>query len=132
MPVPSQALTVKYKNAPFRIDLDSGATVAFIRQDIAMKLNLSINPNGQLALLADKKTQMRSLGEIDITVLETSTQDIILRLRALVVANLGVECYGGQTFHLDNAIVDNISTRTISIHHGKYIIKQPAVHLPIA
>ena len=53
MPVPSQALTVSYKNAPFRIDLDSGATVAFIREDIAMKLKLSINPNDQLALLAD-------------------------------------------------------------------------------
>ena len=132
MPVPSQALTVKYKNAPFRVDLDSGATVSFIREDIAMKLKLSIHHNGQLALLADKKTQMRSLGEIDITVLETSTQNIILRLRALVVSNLGVECYGGQTFHLDNGIVDNICTRTISLHHGKFVLKQPAVHLPIA
>ena len=86
-----------------------------------MKLKLSIHHNGQLALLADKKTQMRSLGEIDITVLETSTQNIILRLRALVVSNLGVECYGGQTFHLDNGIVDNICTRTISIHHGNLL-----------
>ena len=132
MPVPSQVLNVKLDDIPFTIDLDSGATVAFIRKDIASKLNLDIKANGQLARLADMKTRMKSLGEIDTTVVETSTQHVLLRLRALVVEELGVECYGGQTFHLDNGIVDNVSLRTISIHHGRYTIKQAADHLAIA
>ena len=131
-PVPSQALTVEYKNNPFRIDLDSGATVSFIKQDIALKFKLPIKSNGQLALLADKKTRLRSLGEIDIIVTETTTQNVVLRLRALVVLDLGVDCYGGQTFHLDNGIVDNITLRTISFHHGNYVIEQPTKHVPIA
>ena len=56
MPVPSQVLNVRLDNIPFTLDLDSGATVAFIRKDIASKLNLDIKANGQLARLADMKT----------------------------------------------------------------------------
>ena len=78
MPVPSQVLNVRLDNNPFTIDLDSGATVAFIRKDIASKLNLDIKANGQLARLADMKTRMKSLGEIDTTVVETSTQHVLL------------------------------------------------------
>ena len=73
MPVPSQALSVQYNHITFTIDLDSGATVGFIRQDIALYLDLNIKENGQFARLADKKTQMKSLGEIDIIVTETTT-----------------------------------------------------------
>ena len=90
MPVPGQALSVHYNNVPFTIDLDSGATVGFIRQDIAQQLDLNIKENGQYARLADKKTQMKSLGEVDILVTESTTQDAILRLRALVVKELHV------------------------------------------
>ena len=123
-PVPSQNFQVKYQNNIFVIDLDSGATVSFMRLDVAKRLALSLLPNGQLALLADKVSQMKSLGEINILVTEIETGKIVLRLRALIVENLGVECYGGQTFHLDNGIVDNVSMKSISFHHGKYNIDQ--------
>ena len=81
-------------------------------------------PNGQLALLADKISRMKSLGEINILVTENETGKIVLRLRALIVKDLGVECYGGQTFHLDNGIVDDVSLKTISFHQGRYTIHQ--------
>ena len=106
----------------FTIDLDSGATVSFLRSDVARHLNLTLMPNNQLALLADKVSQMKSLGEIDIEVIEQETQKVNLRLRALVVDNLGVQCYGGQTFHLDNGIVGNISHNLISFHNGRFHI----------
>ena len=34
------------------------------------------------------------------------------------------ECFGGQTFHLDNGIVDDVSSGKISIHKGKFQIHQ--------
>ena len=124
MPVPSQTLTVGHNSRTFRIDLDSGATVSFLRSDVARILQLKLLPNAQLALLADKVSQMKSLGEVDILVVEQTTQHVVFRLRALVVDQLGVECYGGQTFHLDNGIVGDVTMKTISFHNGKYKIRQ--------
>ena len=63
-----------------------------------MKLKLSINPNDQLALLADKKTQMKSLGEIDITVLETSTQILSSDCAHLWLAIWGSNAMGDKLF----------------------------------
>ena len=130
MPVPSQAMTVALGSIHFKIDLDTGATVSFISRQTVETLQIEVKPNGQLAILADKKSRMRSMGEIDIILTETSTQDVLLRLRALVVNELGVECYGGQTFMLDNGIVGDVSLGTISLHHGRFVIKQnqPNLH----
>jgi len=90
---------VSYNDENFNITLDSGATVSYLRKDKALKLKLSIFPNSQLALLADMKTRMKSLGEVDFLV---SVNNIQLRLRALVMENLQAECFGGTTFHADN------------------------------
>ena len=89
-PVPSQSILVKLYDSNlsikvFKVALDSGATVSFLRLDVAQLLNLKIMPNGQLAILADHKSRMRSLGEIDVLLLENSTGHIVLRLRALIV-----------------------------------------------
>jgi hypothetical protein len=81
-------------------------------------------PNNQLAMLADKIHRLRSLGEIDVLITETETNNVVLRLRALVVENLNVPCYGGQTFHLDNGIVDDVTRSSISLHNGKFQIHQ--------
>ena len=123
-PIPSQTLNVSFNNSHFQIHLDSGATVSFMRLDLAKRLNLKLLPNNQLAMLADKRHRIASLGEINITVTETETNNVLLRLRALVVENLNVQVYGGQTFHLDNAIVDDVSNSSISLHNGKFQIYQ--------
>ena len=117
--------------------LDSGATVSFIRLDVVKRLSLELLPNNQLAILADKATRLKSLGEIDILVVEHSTNAVVLRLRALVVNELGVEIYAGQTFHLDNGVVGDVSAKTISLHNGRFKIfdfgigdRSPAAHPP--
>ena len=92
-PIPCQNFLVRYAGVTFLIHLDSGATVSFVRLDWALKLKLKILPNGQLASLADKKTQIQSIGEIDILVIVDN--EFVLRLRALVVKNLQVDCYAG-------------------------------------
>ena len=83
------------------ITLDSGATVSYIKLSKAVSLGLTILPNHQLALLADEKTRMASIGEVDFQVFLNS---ICMRVRALVMKNLQVECFGGTTFHVDNDI----------------------------
>ena len=54
------------------ITLDSGATVSYLRHDMALNLGVQIFPNNQLALLADQRTRMASLGEVDFIVLIAS------------------------------------------------------------
>jgi hypothetical protein len=63
------------------------------------------------------------VARVDFLAVERSTGDAVLRVRALVVEHLSAECYGGQTFHLDNNVVDNIRTGNISLHGGRYVVK---------
>ncbi len=104
-PVPSQILTVYNNNQPLNITLDSGATVSFIRLAVAIEHNFTIQPNQQLALLADEKTRLAALGEIDVTL---TRANFTVRLRALVVKNLQSACFGGTNFHLENDIEPRI------------------------
>ena len=113
-------LTVNYGPYNFDITLDSGATVSYLRLDKALELRIPINPNNQLALLADMKTRMSSVGEVDIVV---TFNNIQLRLRALVMRNLQAMCFGGTTFHADNDIKPHLREGTI-ILHGKYRVCQ--------
>ena len=120
MPVPSQVLRVSYRNAKLDITLDSGATVSYLRLIKAHELSLPILPNDQLAMLADKKTRIKSVGEVDFL---ATVDNISLRIRALVMEDLQAECFGGTTFHVDNNIVTNIKEGTICLH-GKFTLNQ--------
>ena len=122
-------LRVSVNDRQLDITLDSGATVSYLRYTKATELGITILPNNQLALLADQKTRMASLGEVDFIVL---IQGIQLRLRALVMKNLQAECFGGTTFHVDNKIEPKIRDGQI-ILHGKYAVDQsnPFLHLPL-
>ena len=126
-PIPSQILTLFYNSNPFHITLDSGATVSFIRKSYADKHNIPILPNNQLALLADDKTRMTSLGEIDI-VLQRGSLDV--RLKALVMEKLQADCFGGTTFHHDNDVQAKIKSREIRINKHTFPQTNEHLHLP--
>ena len=108
----------------FNITIDGGATVSFIKTEMALALGFKILPNGDLARLADKRHQVQSKGEIDVCVAEVETS-APLRLRALVMDHLAVDCYGGTTFENDNYIVCNIVTSTVFMHGGKFKVTRP-------
>jgi hypothetical protein len=91
------------------------------------RLNIPILPNNQLALLADDKTKMASLGEIDITL---NRGQISCRFRALVMKTLQADAFGGTTFHEDNDIQGRIKTRQIKIHN-KFLLLQTNDTLPL-
>ena len=117
-------LMVKFRGKVFPVTFDNGATVSFIRQDLALALGLKFQPNAQLASLADSRYSIKSLGEVNFIVTEKTTGKALLRIRALIMKNLAVPCYGGQTFHLDNSAYADISTVTISLHSGRFLIYQ--------
>ena len=93
--------------------LGGGATVSFIREDIVKSYNIPVQSNIQLALVADDKIRISSLGEVDITL---TRGNILARLRALVMKSLQAPYFGGTTFHWDNDIQPQIHKRRIKIH----------------
>ena len=88
-------------------------------------LGLEIRPNGQLATLADPRYQVRSIGEVDCIVTEKTTGRALLRLRALVMDRLAVDCYGGTTFHLDNHLVPDITLSLVRAHGDRFVFHLP-------
>ena len=102
------------------ITLDSGATVSYIRLEFVQKSKMRIRENNQLALLADEKTRMASMGEIDE---EVNLGFVVIRLRALVMEHLQAMCFGGTTFHNDNKILANVTTGEIKIHN-QFVVGQ--------
>ena len=101
--------------------------MSFIKLSYAKQHNIPIEPNNQLALLADDKTRMASLGEINI---ELIRGPIKAKLRALVMDNLQADCFGGTTFHYDNDIQARIKSRQIKLHN-KYVLQQTNEQLPL-
>ena len=69
-PVSSQILTVfvdEKNSIPFHIELDSGATVSYIRESVARAFNFVIKPNKQIFKLGDGLTKLDAVGEVKQT-----------------------------------------------------------------
>ena len=98
--------------------------MSYLKLSLALSLGLQIAPNNQLALLADQKTRMASLGEVDFNITLGSVQ---MRVRALMMKNLQAQCFGGTTFHADNDIETRIRAGTVKIH-GRFLIEQSNSH----
>ena len=67
------------------ITIDSGATVSFIVESLAKKLNLKIQKASQLARQADGHTMMHVLGEVHI---KATRGAVVFEIHALVVPKL--------------------------------------------
>ena len=67
-PVSSQILTLHTASKQvIHIELDSNATINYIKLHVAKFYNFSIRPNSQLSLLADGITKLPAIGEIHET-----------------------------------------------------------------
>ena len=64
VPFSSQKIIVSLNETSFPSTLDSGATVSYLTSGLVETLNVAVQPNNQLAALADGNTKKRSLGEI--------------------------------------------------------------------
>ena len=108
--------------------MDSGATLSFIRIDVVKELKISVKPNNQLATLADQRTTISAVGEIDIQV---TFHNIPMRLRALVVNHLQAPCLGGTNFHVENIVQTDIANRIVvvngtSLHQSNFVPLNPS------
>ena len=133
-PVPSQILTVfqdlQNKN-PFHIDLDSGATVSFIRKSEAIRHNFTIYPNGQMSKLGDGVTKLKGIGEINVTFFRNK---IPIKYQAVVCDNLTSPAIGGTPFFKENGIEQDFSRNVIHLRHRQVTVQptDPISLLPTA
>ena len=132
-PVPTQMLTVFLDEAnanPVHIDIDSGATINFIRHKEAIEYKLHILPNGQLSTLGDGRTKLPSVGEIDTKFFRNNWN---VRFRAVVVRDLQAPLIGGTVFMVDNFMEQDLNRRLLHIHNRKITVQEtdPISLLPI-
>ena len=119
-PVPSQILTVYQQDYPLHLDLDSGCWISTIKEDIALKMNWTIHPNGQLARIADGKTVMKSIGEIHETF---NRNNWSVSFSAIVMKDLHTNIIAGNNFILENKIKQDLAAKTITVHN-KYVVPE--------
>ena len=113
-PVPSQTLTMQdAKGNNIHIEIDSGATVSYAKLEAVRKFGFKINKNSQFSTLADGKTIIPSIGEIDITLYRNSFS---VRFHAIVTDNLNFDFLGGNNFIKENGIIQDLGKKTITLH----------------
>ena len=128
-PVPTQILSLHDKNnQDIHITLDSGATVSYVKLSVAKALNLKIRPNAQLSKLADGKTKMSSVGEVQEIFYRN---DWSVKFHAIVTKELHADIIGGNNFILDNKIIQDFDQKNILVHK-KYTVPEtsPSLILP--
>ena len=121
-PLPSQILTVfKQENdtRPFHIELDSGATVSYIREDEARNLDCEIYPNQQISKLGDGTTKLQAVGEISYVFFRKSCK---LLFRAIVCKKLTAAAIGGTNFLRDNGIEQDFVKNVIHLDNRKFTV----------
>ena len=120
-PVPAQILTVTDKQGKnVHLDLDTGATVSYIKLSTAKEHNFTIRANSQLSNLADGKTKLQSAGEVDEQFYRNNFK---VRFHAIVTENLHCNFVAGNNFFQENNVIQDINNKTITIH-GKYNVPE--------
>ena len=120
-PVPAQTLTLTDKQGKnVHLDLDTGATVSYVKLSTAKEHNFTIRPNTQLSNLADGKTKLQSAGEIDEQFYRNNFK---VRFHAIVTETLHCDLVAGNNFFQENNVVQDINNKTITIH-GKYNVPE--------
>ena len=113
-PIPTQTLTVQdAAGNNIHMDLDTGATVSYVKLDAVKRHNFKIKPNLQLSNLADGKTKMASMGEIDEYFYRNNWK---VHFHAIIAKDLHCDFVAGNNFFLENKVTQDIDNRTITIH----------------
>ena len=114
-PCASQILTVftnPDNTVPFHIELDSGATISYIREYEARKHNLDILPNSQVSKLGDGLTKFEAIGEVNVYFFRKLCK---LKFHAIVCKNLSSAAIGGVNFMKENNIHQDLIRNVIHL-----------------
>lgn len=125
-PIPAQTLTVRDENnKDVHLDLDSGATVSYVKLSAVLAHGFQIKPNSQLSNLADGKTKMAAIGEIDETFYRNSWQ---VKFHAIVTKDLHCNFVAGNNFIKANSVIQDFNSKTITVHK-KYNVPETSKSL---
>ena len=125
-PVASQTLSVQDINKKdIFLDLDSGATVSYAKLSDVLAHGFKIKPNSQLSKLADGRTKMAAIGEIDEILYRNNW---CVRFHAIVTESLHCPFVAGNNFIKENSIIQDFNAKTISVHK-KYVISETSKSL---
>ena len=126
-PVPSQILTLFQNDKIVHVDIDSGCWVSCVKAEFVKSMSWKIQPNSQLAKLADDKTILKSIGEVDEILTRNNWK---VHFKALVLTELHTNVIGGNNFLKDNQIEQSIHNKTITVH-GKYVVPETNRHVQL-
>ena len=133
-PVPSQILTMYQDSAnkiPIHIDLDSGATVNYIKESEVIKYQFKVYPNGQLSKLGDGVTKLKGIGEIHESFFRNNWK---VKFSAVICKQLTSPLIGGTVFLKDNKIDQDFVRDVIHINNKAVTVQptDPISLLPVA
>ena len=124
---PSQIISVFIDKSVVHITIDSGATVSFIVESLATKLNLKISKASQLARQADGATMLQVIGEVHV---KASRGSVEFSIHALVVPKLDdAQLLAGMNFLIENKVSQEPYKRRIVIDNKYTIEETPALLL---
>ena len=109
------------------VTIDSGATVSFIVENLARKLNLKISKASQLARQADGDTMMHVIGEVHI---KATRGAVNFDIHALVVPKLDdAQLLAGMNFLIENKVSQEPFKHRIIVDNKYTIEETPAALL---
>ena len=127
MSYPSQVISAFIGKNVVHITIDSGATVSFIVESLAKKLDLKISKASHLAQKADGATMLHVIGEVHI---KASRGSVDFNIHALVVPKLDdAQLLAGMNFLIENKVSQEPYKHRIVIDNKYTIEETPAALL---
>ena len=118
--VPSAIFSVFYNDEVLHLTIDSGCTGNIIRLNVVERLNIMMKPTKIKAKLADDKTYLEVVGEIDINLTRGKTS---FKFEAIVVTQLGPDILAGTPFMKTNDVMTDFV--------NELVIVQKKIQIPI-
>ena len=106
---------------PIHINLDSGATLSYIKESEVVKHKFKRHPNGQMSKLGDGVTKIKAIGEIHEIFYRNNFQ---VKFSAVICKQLTSPLIGGTVFIKENGI-DQDFVRDVIHLHNKAVTLQP-------
>ena len=110
--VPSAIFSVFYNDEVLHLTIDSGCTGNIIRLNVVERLNIMMKPTKIKAKLADDKTYLEVVGEIDINLTRGKTS---FKFEAIVVTQLGPDILAGTPFMKANDVMTDFVNELVIV-----------------
>ena len=104
--------SVFYNDEVLHLTIDNGCTGNIIRLNVVERLNIMMKPTKIKAKLADDKTYLEVVGEIDINLTRGKTS---FKFEAIVVTQLGPDILAGTPFMKANDVMTDFVNELVIV-----------------